>query len=152
MGRYPPWSAHPALPAHLIPTPLYYILRTRNSTGWSVRTQSLAPDQSTMIIQRRISSKKTTNVWTAKTHYYALRTDFHFLCRGLRTGIFYTVMPIWYWIFKSRVQKLTVELYFGFSLKPKPFSFFSCFWVHCHNGKFDPLHFFCLFTKYWFRW
>ena len=105
MGRYPPSSAHPA---HLVPRPLYYIIRTRNSTGWSVRTQSLAPDQSTMIIQRRISSKKTTNVWTAKTHYYALRTDFHFLCRGLRTGIFYTVMPIWYWILSS-VQQFIVE-------------------------------------------
>ena len=53
--------------------------------GGPSQLQSLAPDQSTMIIQRRNADKK---VWTAKTHYYALRTDFHFLCGGLGTGIF----------------------------------------------------------------
>ena len=112
-GQIPTMIFPPSPPSSYVP--VLYIIRTRNSTGWSVRTQSLAPDQSTMIIQRRISSKKpTTNVWAAKTHYYALRTDFHFLCRGLRTGIFYTVIPILYWIFKSTVQKLTVELYFRF--------------------------------------
>ena len=47
----------PSPPSSYAPVPAY-IMRTRNSTGWSVKTQSLAPDQSTMIIQRRISSKK----------------------------------------------------------------------------------------------
>ena len=41
-------------------------------------------------IQRRNPGKK---VWSAKTHYYALRMDFHFLCRGLGTGIFLTRNP-----------------------------------------------------------